>query len=377
MHVPVKADSPINFLGLPTGKLEPLLAQMGEKPYRVGQIIKWIHHRYQDSFEHMSDISKALRQELADIGEIREPEVVSEKLSSDGTRKWLIKSESGSAFETVFIPEEKRGTLCVSSQVGCALDCSFCFTGKQGFNSNLTAAEIVGQVRIAKQVLEAVYPERERVITNIVLMGMGEPLLNFENVLDAIDLMLHDLAYGISKRRLTVSTAGVVPGIEKMIGRTDVALAISLHAPNDELRDQLVPLNKKYPIALLLDACRKYLATLGEKRTITIEYVLIDKVNDQPEHARELAKILKHLSCKINLIPFNPFPGSGYHRPGNIAVRAFQARLVDAGYSVTVRTTRGADIQAACGQLVGEVNDRTKRQERFLSQTNRVQVVSG
>lgn len=377
MDVPVKADSPINFLGLPTGKLETLLAQMGAKPYRAGQIMKWIHHRNHDRFEHMSDLSKALRRDLADIGEIREPEVVSETLSSDGTRKWLIKAESGSAFETVFIPEEKRGTLCVSSQVGCALDCSFCFTGKQGFNSNLTAAEIVGQVRIARQALAAVYPEREKVITNIVLMGMGEPLLNLENVLDAIDLMLHDLAYGVSKRRLTVSTAGVVPGIEKMTGRTDVALAISLHAPNDELRDQLVPINKKYPIALLLDACRKYLATLGEKRTITIEYVLLAKVNDQPEHARELAKILKHLSCKINLIPFNPFPGSGYHRPGNIAVRAFQARLVDAGYSVTVRTTRGADIQAACGQLVGEVNDRTKRQERFLSQTNRVQVVSG
>ena len=355
----------LNFLGYTQSQWEALLIELGEKPYRAPQIMKWIHHRYVDDFAEMSDISKKLRLQLAELGDIRESEVITERVSQDGTRKWLIRAESGSAIETVFIPEDTRGTLCVSSQVGCALDCSFCSTGKQGFNSDLTAAEIVGQLRIARKVLEKAYPDRSRAITNVVLMGMGEPLLNFDNVIAAVELMMDDLAYGISKRKVTISTSGVVPAIYKLVGTTDASLAISLHAPNDELRSQLVPINRKYPIEELLAACRTYAATLGEKRTITIEYTLMDGVNEQPEHAEQLVALLQDFPCKINLIPFNPFPGSGYKRPSQIAVRAFQERLLRGGYSVTVRTTRGQDINAACGQLVGEVEDKTRRQETY------------
>jgi 23S rRNA (adenine2503-C2)-methyltransferase len=356
----------VNLLGLPKAKLAELLGLMGEKPYRAEQILKWIHQRNVDDFESMTDISKALRAKLAEIAEIREPEVVMDKISVDGTRKWLIKTISGSSVEMVFIPEESRGTLCVSTQAGCMLDCKFCSTGKQGFNSNLKAWEIISQLRIAKREMEKVYPDRERAITNVVMMGMGEPLFNCANVFDALNLMMDDLAYGLSKRRVTLSTSGVVPGIYEMAGITDASLAISLHAPDDELRNQLVPINKKYPIRELLDACRHYLATLGEKRTITVEYILLKGVNDQPGHAVELARVLDGFPCKINLIPFNPFPGSGYQRPSSISVRAFQDRLIQKGYSATVRTTRGEDIQAACGQLVGEVNDKTRRKERYI-----------
>jgi 23S rRNA (adenine2503-C2)-methyltransferase len=345
----------INFLGVTRQKLEQLLDSLGEKPYRAEQILKWIHHRYQDDFSEMTDISKTLRVSLAEMGAIQEPKIVADRVSADGTRKWLVQAENGSCVETVFIPEEKRGTLCVSSQVGCALNCSFCATGQQGFDGNLSAAEIVGQVRIAKKVLESAGPRKERVITNIVLMGMGEPLLNFDNVLDSIDLMMHDLAYGISKRRVTISTAGVVPAIYRLAGRTDASLAISLHAPNDEIRNTLVPINRKYPIAELLSACRHYLDTLGEKRTITIEYTLLAGINDQPQHGDELARLLRGFPCKINLIPFNPYPGSDLNRPNNISVKAFQYRLINAGLAVTVRSTRGEDIQAACGQLAGQL----------------------
>lgn len=345
----------VNFVGVTKHKLEQLLDNLGEKPYRAEQILKWIHHRYYDDFCQMTDISKELRDKLAKIGTIEDPRVVSEEISADGTCKWLLQAANASCFETVFIPEENRGTLCVSSQVGCALNCSFCATGQLGFDSNLSTAEIVGQVRIAKKVLESAGPRGKRVITNIVLMGMGEPLLNFENVLDAVDLMMHDLAYGISKRRVTISTAGVIPAIYRLAGRTDVALAVSLHAPNDEIRNTLVPINRKYPIAQLLQACRHYLGTLGDKRTITIEYTLIKGVNDQPHHGEELAKLLRGFPCKINLIPFNAFPGSTLRRPNNISVKAFQHALVNAGLSVTVRTTRGEDIQAACGQLAGQL----------------------
>jgi 23S rRNA (adenine2503-C2)-methyltransferase len=355
----------LDLLGLTQGKLEALLIELGEKPYRAPQIMKWLHHRWVDDIDEMTDISMVLRSKLKELGEIHEPEVVSEKKSADGTRKWLIKARSGSLVETVFIPEGPRGTLCVSSQVGCILDCSFCSTGKQGFNSNLTAGEIVGQVRLARKALALEFPELERVVTNVVLMGMGEPLLNLENVLPAVELMMDDLGYGISKRKVTISTAGVVPGIEKLVETTDASLAISLHAPNDELRNQLVPINKKYPIAKLLEVCRRYANNLGDKRTITVEYTLIDRVNDQPEHAEQLVQLLDKFPCKINLIPFNPFEGSGYKRPSGVAVRAFQGRLVDAGFSTMVRTTRGQDIQAACGQLVGEVADKTRRQERY------------
>jgi len=267
----------------------------------------------------------------------------------------------------VYIPQNGRGTLCVSSQAGCALDCSFCSTGKQGFNSDLTAAEIIGQVWIANKSFGTVPAKVDRAITNVVMMGMGEPLLNFDNVVDAMTLMMDDLGYGISKRKVTLSTSGVVPMIEKLGKVTDVALALSLHAPNDELRNQLVPLNKKYPLAVLLPACNNYIAGLGEKRYLTIEYTLLKDVNDQPEHARQMIELLRETPCKINLIPFNPFPHSGYERPSNNAIRRFQDLLHNAGYNVTVRTTRGEDIDAACGQLVGQVMDRTRRSERYIA----------
>lgn len=359
------ADDKLNLLGLPRARFESMLEAIDEKRFHAGQIMKWIHHRRMDDFERMTDISKALRQKLAIIAEVHEPEVISERVSTDGTRKWLVRSLSGSAVETVFIPEEGRGTLCVSSQVGCALDCKFCMTGKQGFNSNLTAGEIVGQVRMAIRRLADVYPDRPRSVTNVVLMGMGEPLLNLDNVTAAVDIIMDDFGYGISKRKVTISTSGVVPAIYRLAETTDASLAVSLHAPNDELRNQLVPINRKYNIVELLAACRRYAENFGEKRTVTIEYTLMDKVNDQPEHAKELALLLRDFPCKINLIPFNPFPGSGFRRPGMKAVRRFQDRLVEAGYSVTVRTTRGEDIDAACGQLVGAVQDKTRRQARY------------
>ncbi len=355
----------LDLLGFTREQLETLLVELGEKPYRVPQIMKWLHHRYVDDFGEMTDISKSLRAKFAEIAEIHEPAVSSEKQSEDGTRKWLMKSRSGSLVEMVFIPEGPRGTLCVSSQVGCALDCTFCSTGKQGFNSDLTAGEIVGQLRVAEKILAADYPDRQRVVTNVVLMGMGEPLLNLDNVIAAVSIMMDDLGYGISKRKVTISTAGVVPGIRKLCETTDVSLAISLHAPNDELRNELVPLNKKYPIAELLDICNKYASNLGEKRTVTVEYLLIGKVNDQNEHAAQLIDLLRDFPCKINLIPFNPFPGTTFRTPGKMAVRAFQDKLVEAGYATMIRTTRGQDIQAACGQLVGEVADRTNRQRQY------------
>lgn len=354
-----------NLLGANKARMELLLDELGEKKFHAGQIMKWIHHRFVDDFDAMTDISKSLRETLKRIAEVREPEVITERVSEDGTRKWLIRANSGSAVEMVFIPEPGRGTLCVSSQVGCALDCKFCSTGKQGFNSDLTTAEIVGQLRLAIRRLAEAYPDRNRVVTNVVMMGMGEPLLNIQNVIPAVDIMMDDLGYGISKRKVTISTAGVVPGIYELAKHTDASLAISLHAPNDELRDQLVPINRKYKLAELLAASRYYAENFGENRTVTIEYTLLDGVNDQPGHASELVRLLEDFPCKINLIPFNPFPGSGFRRPKMLAVRAFQDRLIRAGFQVTVRTTRGEDIQAACGQLVGEVADRTRRQERY------------
>ncbi len=354
-----------NYLGFTPEDWHELLTELGEKPFHATQIMKWIHHRFVSDFSQMTDISKTLRDYLSTHGHIAEPEVKEEMLSADGVRKWLVRAASGSLVETVFIPEGKRGTLCVSSQVGCALDCSFCATGKQGFNSNLTAAEIIGQLRIALRRLPAAGPERRRTVTNVVMMGMGEPLLNVDNVLPAVELMMDDLGYGISKRKVTISTAGVIPGIEEMCKATDVSLAVSLHAPNNELRNQLVPLNKKYPLEDLLAVCRRYAGNLGEKRTVTIEYTLIDGVNDKPEHAAQLSRLLRGFPCKINLIPFNPFPGTGYRRPSITTIMGFQSKLMRDGYSVIARRTRGDDIHAACGQLVGKVADKTKRQERY------------
>jgi 23S rRNA (adenine2503-C2)-methyltransferase len=357
----------INLLGLSKSKMEAFFHQAGEKSFRATQVLKWIHQNNVNDFEQMTNLSKALREKLSAIAEVRPPKVISENISQDGTRKWIIEVGSGSRVETVFIPDGKRGTLCISSQAGCILDCSFCSTGKQGFNSNLTSSEIIGQLWIANRSLGAHQLPNERQITNVVMMGMGEPLLNFDNVVESLDLMMDDIAYGLSKRRVTVSTAGVVPAIDELGKHTDVSLAVSLHAPTNALRDQLVPLNKKYPIEALLAACQRYLDKLSDRRHITIEYTLLAGVNDRIEHAKQLAALLSKLSCKINLIPFNPFPHSGYEKPSTNAIRRFQDVLIQAGYTATVRTTRGDDIDAACGQLVGNIQDKTKRNERYIA----------
>ena len=371
----------INLLGMPRPRLEALLESLGERPYRAQQLLKWIYHQGVDSFEAMTDISKSLRERLSEIAEVRAPEVEFQSISADGTRKWLLRVEGGSCVETVFIPDKGRGTLCVSSQLGCALDCSFCSTGKQGFQRDLSAAEIIGQVWVAARSFGLPKKGGQRAITNIVLMGMGEPLLNFDNVVDAMGLMMEDLAYGISKRRVTLSTAGVVPALERLAELSDVSLAVSLHAPNDALRDELVPLNRRYPIRSLLEACKRYMdAQRDVKRVMTVEYTLIKGVNDQPGHARELAELLSEYPCKINLIPFNPFPQSNYERPSRNAVSRFWAVLTEAGYRVTVRTTRGDDIDAACGQLVGQVRDRTRRAARHRlkhAATERAEPIAG
>ena len=356
-----------NLLGLTQLEMEKFFDSIGEKRFRAGQVMKWIHHFGVDDFDAMTNVSKALREKLKAVAEVRGPEVVSEDISSDGTRKWVVRVASGSCVETVYIPQGKRGTLCVSSQAGCALDCSFCSTGKQGFNSNLTAAEVIGQVWIANKSFGSVPATVDRAITNVVMMGMGEPLLNFDNVVAAMHLMMDDLGYGISKRRVTLSTSGVVPMIDELSKHIDVSLALSLHAPNDALRNQLVPINKKYPLKMLLESCQRYMSTLGEKRVLTIEYTLLKDINDKVEHAVEMIELLKNIPCKINLIPFNPFPHSGYERPSNNAIRRFQDQLHHAGFNVTVRTTRGEDIDAACGQLVGQVLDRTRRSERYIA----------
>ena len=356
----------VNLLGLSRAQLEEFFLEHGEKRFRAQQVMKWMHHQGVTDFAEMTNLGKALREKLSAIAEVRPPEVESQHGSADGTRKWLIRVSGGSLVETVLIPDGNRATLCVSSQVGCSLDCSFCSTGKQGFQRDLTAAEIIGQIWRAIDSYEAFQSGKGRVVTNVVMMGMGEPLLNFDNVVAAMDLMMDDLAYGISKRRVTLSTSGVVPALDRLAEVSEASLAISLHAPNDELRSQLVPINKRYPIAQLLDSSRRYIdAQKDSKRVVTVEYTLMAGVNDQREHARELAELLQGFPCKINLIPFNPFPNSGYERPSGNAVSRFWQVLVDAGYVVTVRTTRGDDIDAACGQLVGDVVDRTRRSARY------------
>jgi 23S rRNA (adenine2503-C2)-methyltransferase len=364
--VETKGDARVNLLGLPRAKVEAFFSEMGEKPFRAKQVMQWIHQFGISDFDEMSNISKALREKLKTVAIIEAPEVVYQNISKDGTRKWVMKMPGGSSIETVLIPEGNRGTLCVSSQIGCALDCSFCSTGKQGFNRNLSAEEIVGQIWNAIASFDNIDRTKDRPVTNVVFMGMGEPLLNFDNVMDSVNLMMDDFAYSISKRRLTISTAGVVPAIDRMGQYTDASIAVSLHAPNDALRNELVPVNKKYPIDVLLKSVKSYLDQLSDKRKATIEYTLIAGVNDRKQHADELIEILKGLPCKINLIPFNPFPGSGYKKPSNTEVRTFQDWLSKAGCLVTVRTTRGDDIDAACGQLVGRVEDRTRRSERYI-----------
>ncbi|MBE0482260.1 MAG: 23S rRNA (adenine(2503)-C(2))-methyltransferase RlmN [Bacterioplanes sp.] len=361
------ATPKINLLGLSPAKMEAFFADIGEKKFRAQQMLKWIHQLGESDFSKMTNMSKGLREKLAEVSEITLPEVVYHDVSTDGTQKWVMRMPGGSSIETVYIPEKERGTLCISSQIGCSLDCSFCSTGKQGFNRDLTVSEIIGQVFVAAMSFHEPGERRERKITNVVLMGMGEPLLNFDNVVDAIHLMMDDNAYGLSKRRVTLSTSGVVPMIDKLGDVTDVSLAISLHAPNDALRNQLVPLNKKYPIKELIAATNRYLAKLPDRRKATIEYTLIDGVNDDMEHAIELAQLMKQVPCKINLIPFNPFPNSGYKRPSNNRVYRFRDHLIEQGHIVTIRTTRGDDIDAACGQLVGRVEDRTRRSARYIN----------
>ena len=361
-----ESNEKVNLLGLSPAKMEAFFAGLGEKRFRAQQMLKWIHQYGESDFEKMTNMSKALREKLSAVCEVRLPEVVYEDFSKDGTRKWVMRMDGGSAIETVYIPENDRGTLCVSSQIGCSLDCSFCSTGKQGFNRDLSVAEIIGQLYVAAMSFHQPGERRERRITNVVMMGMGEPLLNFDNVVDAMQLMMEDNAYGLSKRRVTLSPSGVVPMMDKLGDVIDVSLAVSLHAPNDELRNQLVPINRKYPLQMLIDATNRYLGKLPDKRKATIEYTLMDGVNDTMECARELAQLLKQVPCKINLIPFNPFPNSGYKRPSNNRVYKFRDYLIDQGHVATIRSTRGDDIDAACGQLVGKVQDRTRRSARYI-----------
>lgn len=357
----------VNLLDFDAEGLARFFAEQGEKAFRARQVMQWIHQRGVTDFERMTDVAKSLRARLAEIACVAPPQAVRETLSDDGTRKWLLDVGGANAVETVFIPETSRGTLCVSSQAGCALDCSFCSTGKQGFNRNLTVAEIIGQLWHAKHALGdfGSTDSEERLVSNIVMMGMGEPLANFDNVVTALKLMLDDHAYGLSRRRVTVSTSGIVPAIDRLRDECPVALAVSLHAPNDALRDELVPINRKYPLAELLAACRRYLER-SPRDFITFEYVMLDGVNDSVAHAHELLELVRELPCKFNLIPFNPFPGTAYRRSSNTRIRAFQEILMGAHIVTTVRKTRGDDVDAACGQLAGQVQDRTRRTQRVV-----------
>jgi len=354
-------DKKVNLLGLTRDELSAFFAAMGEKPFRAAQIMKWIYQFGVTDFEQMTNISKALRQKLQQQAEIHIPAITVEQKSADGTIKWLLELPDTNGIETVFIPEQDRGTLCVSSQVGCALDCGFCSTARQGFNRNLSAAEIIAQLWIANKTL-GMTADGNRIITNVVFMGMGEPLLNEKNVVSAVSLMLDDNAYGLSRRRVTISTAGVVPALRRLRDSCDVSLAISLHAPDDKLRDQLVPINQKYPIAELFDACRYYFNGDTKMKHFTIEYVLLDHVNDSIQHAAALVRLLKKIPCKVNLIPFNPFPQAAYQRSTAQRIDAFRNVLIKAGLVTITRKTRGDDIDAACGQLAGKVNDKSGRQ---------------
>lgn len=351
----------INLMNLTRPQMREFFKELGEKPFRADQLVKWIYHFGEDNFDNMTNINKALREKLKAVAEIKAPEVAVEQRSADGTIKWAMQV-GDQQVETVYIPEADRATLCVSSQVGCALACTFCSTAQQGFNRNLNVAEIIGQVWRASKIIGNFGVTGVRPITNVVMMGMGEPLLNVANVVPAMEIMLDDFAYGLSKRRVTLSTSGVVPALDKLSEMIDVALAISLHAPNDELRDELVPINKKYNIKMLIDSVNRYLAVSNANHgKVTIEYVLLDQVNDGTEHAHQLAEVLKNTPCKINLIPWNPFPEAPYAKSSNTRIDRFQKTLMEYGFTVTVRKTRGDDIDAACGQLAGDVIDRTKR----------------
>ncbi|CNF16583.1 bifunctional tRNA (adenosine(37)-C2)-methyltransferase TrmG/ribosomal RNA large subunit methyltransferase RlmN [Yersinia nurmii] len=361
VQVAAPATAKINLLDLNRQQMREFFAEMGEKPFRADQVMKWMYHYCYDDFEQMTDINKVLRAKLQRVAEIRAPEVAEEQRSADGTIKWAIKV-GDQQVETVYIPEADRATLCVSSQVGCALECKFCSTAQQGFNRNLRVSEIIGQVWRAAKIIGSLKATGTRPITNVVMMGMGEPLLNLNNVVPAMDIMMDDFGFGLSKRRVTLSTSGVVPALDKLGDMIDVALAISLHAPTDDIRDEIVPINRKYNIETFLAAVRRYLAKSNANGgRVTVEYVMLDHINDSTEQAHQLAECLKDTPCKINLIPWNPFPGAPYGRSSNSRVDRFSKVLMEYGFTTIVRKTRGDDIDAACGQLAGEVIDRTKR----------------
>jgi 23S rRNA (adenine2503-C2)-methyltransferase len=353
-----------NLLDYDLPGLTGYFAELGEKQFRAKQVMRWMHHFGAADFDTMSDLAKSLREKLKQVATITPPSMMTEQASSDGTRKWLLDAGNQNGVETVYIPDGTRGTLCVSSQVGCALECTFCSTGRQGFNRNLSVAEIIGQVWYANHALGR-DPKGERVISNVVMMGMGEPLANYANVVTALNIMLDDNAYGLSRRRVTVSTSGIVPAMDRLREDCPVALAVSLHAPNDALRDEIVPINQKYPLAELMAACQRYLER-APRDFITFEYVMLDGVNDTPAHARQLIELVREVPCKFNLIPFNPFPNSGYRCSRFDAIHRFRDLLVQAGHIVTTRKTRGEDIDAACGQLAGQVQDKTKRTLRRI-----------
>lgn len=369
-------NTPVNLLDYDSRALADWFQSLGEKPFRARQVMRWMHREGCDDFAAMTDVAKTLRAKLQERAEIRAPAPVRDSVSTDGTRKWLLDVGNGNAVETVFIPETSRGTLCISSQAGCALDCAFCSTGKQGFNRNLSAGEIIGQLWLANRLLGAARdeagPELEageqdngRIISNVVMMGMGEPLTNFDNVVTALRLMLDDHAYGLSRRRVTVSTSGIVPAMDRLRDECPVALAVSLHAPDDALRDRLVPINQKYPLVELMAACRRYLER-APRDFVTFEYVMLDGVNDSDEQARQLVELVRDVPCKFNLIPFNPFPGSEFRRSPAERIRRFASILIEAGIVTTTRKTRGDDVDAACGQLAGQVQDRTRRTLRLV-----------
>lgn len=360
----------VNLLDFDAEHLARFVSEMGEKPFRATQLLKWIHQRGESDFSAMTDIAKSFRQKLSDNAVVTIPGMLAEQVASDGTHKWLLDVGAANGVEAVFIPEDDRGTLCVSSQVGCALKCTFCSTARQGFNRNLSVGEIIGQLwwanhRLSAEAARLGQPMQAegRVVSNVVMMGMGEPMANYDNVVAALKLMLDDNAYGLSRRRVTVSTSGLVPAIDRLREDCPVALAISLHAPNDKIRDEIVPINRKYPLNTLLAACQRYLEK-APRDFITFEYIMLAGVNDQPHHARELAELVRHVPCKFNLIPFNPFPDAGYQRSGRDSINVFRDILIEAGYIVTVRKVRGDDIDAACGQLAGKVQDRTRRKEK-------------
>ena len=386
MAISLKNDSPANkhdgvqtaranLLDMDRDDLQSFFRDMGEQDFRAGQVLQWVYQRGVTEFSDMTDLSKGLREQLAVVAQIKLPEIASEQISSDGTRKWLFKLADGNAIETVFIPEATRGTLCVSSQVGCSLNCTFCATARQGYNRNLSTSEIIGQVWLAEKLLREsrivldLMPTDDRLITNVVMMGMGEPLLNFDNVVSAMRLMLDDFSFGLSKRRVTLSTAGVVPAIDKLAETLPVSLAVSLHAPNDELRNKLVPLNKKFPVAQLLEACRRYVANKS-RRKITFEYTMLKDVNDSESQAQQLADVLGDIPAKVNLIPFNPSNGIEFQRSSNNQINRFRDVLYARGLTAIIRKTRGEDIDAACGQLAGDFADRTKRSVRMMNKVS-------